>query len=273
MPDHTETSTQSPSQPKHEPGKDEFGRDLRRASEDRDDGVKPDPDKQPSQDIVASFSPPPEPSKQDEKEKSESPSDMDSESVQDETVAEPAAKPNGPQGQGSTLANKGGLETFDITTFNPTDPGSWKALGDAFEVTNGRTPSQEELMQLIMGGMMGVMGSGGMGQWGGQTQSDGVGDYQSGQGQRGGSLRGVDRHARAGGLGLAAERPGKVIGLEGLVVGGAGGQLEGELHGVAGAVCPQLRNGPGQLQRGRPGRAGAGTAGQQGRQSAKKDAG
>ncbi|THH03096.1 hypothetical protein EW145_g6532 [Phellinidium pouzarii] len=61
------------------------------------------------------------------------------------------------------LAQSKGLESFDITTFDPTNAASWKALGDAFQVSNGYMPSQEELMQLVMSsmGMMMAMGAAG----------------------------------------------------------------------------------------------------------------
>ncbi|KAI9454429.1 hypothetical protein F5148DRAFT_1151705 [Russula earlei] len=43
-----------------------------------------------------------------------------------------------------------GLESFDYSTFDPTLPASWEALGQAWAVTNGRPPSQEELMMYVM---------------------------------------------------------------------------------------------------------------------------
>lgn len=55
----------------------------------------------------------------------------------------------------------GGLDSFDFSLFSPTDPACWKALGDAYTVTNGYLPSQEELMQYIMAQMMTIgMGMG-----------------------------------------------------------------------------------------------------------------
>lgn len=55
----------------------------------------------------------------------------------------------------------GGLDSFDFSSFSPTDPACWKALGDAYTVTNGYLPSQEELMQYIMAQMMTIgMGMG-----------------------------------------------------------------------------------------------------------------
>jgi protein NRD1 len=43
-----------------------------------------------------------------------------------------------------------GMESFNFATFDPTAPTSWEALGNAWQVTNGYVPSQEELMQFVM---------------------------------------------------------------------------------------------------------------------------
>jgi protein NRD1 len=43
-----------------------------------------------------------------------------------------------------------GLESFDYSTFDPTSPSSWEALGKAWAATNGRQPLQEELMMFVM---------------------------------------------------------------------------------------------------------------------------
>ena len=43
-----------------------------------------------------------------------------------------------------------GLESFDYSTFDPTSPSSWEALGNAWAATNGRQPLQEELMMFVM---------------------------------------------------------------------------------------------------------------------------
>lgn len=43
-----------------------------------------------------------------------------------------------------------GLESFDYSTFDPTLPSSWEALGNAWAATNGRQPLQEELMMFVM---------------------------------------------------------------------------------------------------------------------------
>lgn len=49
-----------------------------------------------------------------------------------------------------------GLDSFDFTTFDFTSPASWEALGKAWEVTNGVTPTQEVLMQFVMMSGMGM---------------------------------------------------------------------------------------------------------------------
>jgi len=41
-------------------------------------------------------------------------------------------------------------DDIDITTFDPTSPASWEALGKMWEGMNGYTPSTEELMQFMM---------------------------------------------------------------------------------------------------------------------------
>ena len=71
-----------------------------------------------------------------------------------------------------------GLDSFDFTTFDFTSPASWEALGKAWEVTNGVTPTQEVLMQFVMMSGMGMGMSMGMGGGFGveqpQNQWDGV---------------------------------------------------------------------------------------------------
>ena len=47
-------------------------------------------------------------------------------------------------------AGDAGLESFDYSTFDPTSPSSWEALGKAWAATIGRQPLQEELMMFVM---------------------------------------------------------------------------------------------------------------------------
>ena len=48
------------------------------------------------------------------------------------------------------VASETGLQSFDYSAFDPTLPSSWEALGKAWAATNGRSPSQEELMMFVM---------------------------------------------------------------------------------------------------------------------------
>ena len=52
----------------------------------------------------------------------------------------------------ATETEKSGLDKFDMSTFNFTDPTSWEVLGKMWEVTYGWAPSTEQLMQLVMSG-------------------------------------------------------------------------------------------------------------------------
>ena len=47
-------------------------------------------------------------------------------------------------------ASEVGLQSFDYSAFDPTSPTSWESLGKAWAATNGRTPTQEELMMFVM---------------------------------------------------------------------------------------------------------------------------
>ncbi|KAF9045663.1 hypothetical protein BDZ89DRAFT_133216 [Hymenopellis radicata] len=103
----------------------------------------------------------------------------------------------------SVATSQPGLESFNPHLFNPMLPDSWVALGKMWEVTNGYSPSQEELMQymaLIMMGHAPPMqpvqvnsqfsdssgqwqgGGHGRGGYGGQT-ARGRGGYTSGRGR------------------------------------------------------------------------------------------
>ncbi|KAL1941265.1 hypothetical protein VTO73DRAFT_7477 [Trametes versicolor] len=46
----------------------------------------------------------------------------------------------------------GALEGFDRASFDPSDPASWETLGKAWTATHATMPTQQELMQFIMGG-------------------------------------------------------------------------------------------------------------------------
>lgn len=50
--------------------------------------------------------------------------------------------------------SQSGLDSFDMSTFDPTSPASWEALGRMWEAMNGYTPSMQELMQFMMMGAL-----------------------------------------------------------------------------------------------------------------------
>lgn len=83
----------------------------------------------------------------------------------------------------NTPAGQGGLSSFDLTTFNPTSPESWAALGAAWKVTTGRDPNQMELMgflatgQIPDPGAMGMMGMNGNGMGGMGGMGMGMGQH------------------------------------------------------------------------------------------------
>jgi protein NRD1 len=56
------------------------------------------------------------------------------------------------------IASEAGLQSFDYSTFDPTSPSSWETLGKAWAATNGRSPSQEELMMFVMEFTIGMAG-------------------------------------------------------------------------------------------------------------------
>ncbi|WRT67944.1 uncharacterized protein IL334_004918 [Kwoniella shivajii] len=64
------------------------------------------------------------------------------------------------QQQGRALASGQGLtlDSFPITTFDPSSPDSWVQLAEAWKNSMGRDPNQMELMAFLAGGMMGGNG-------------------------------------------------------------------------------------------------------------------
>ncbi|CAL1714233.1 unnamed protein product [Somion occarium] len=119
--------------------------------------------------------------------------------------------------------DKLGLDVFDLTTFNPMEPSSWEALGKAWAVTNGYLPSQEELMQYIMGGNMFPVTS----QYGVQQQGDHWSGHEENwnrpQTNRGrGRGRGSFGHgnSRGGQWGYSGDRRGDDRGTDAVMLGG-----------------------------------------------------
>lgn len=138
-----------------------------------------------------------------------------------------------------------GLANFDLTTFDFGNPQSWSTLGEAWKMTHGKPPTQEELMTFVMSGgttsslltpsadvpTFGANPSGGMsGDWGSSNplMGGGVGPEWSinGQQQRGGFQRGRGRGRDGGGGGGGfSDR------------GGRGG---GYMHSVAGQSSDRM---------------------------------
>ncbi|KAH9967246.1 hypothetical protein BC827DRAFT_1172499 [Russula dissimulans] len=181
------------------PGVDEFGREIRPSSDD--DGSetlddlkqqRPAPPQAQSP-PVASTSSPPTPTPAFE----EGPGSGEHESSTT-TASQVASATSGsnalPQDSGDV-----GLESFDYSTFDPTSPASWEALGRAWAATNGRHPSQEELMMFVMEVTVGMTG---------QANPNGPGPAMQGNHQRtgprwmgeprGGPLRGGRGRGRGG---------------------------------------------------------------------------
>ena len=82
-----------------------------------------------------------------------------------------------------------GPDSFDPATFDFTSPASWEALGKTWEATNGVAPTQEMLMQFVMMSSMGMgMGMGiGMGGFGMEQPQ---GQWEGAQGSEGWSAGG-----------------------------------------------------------------------------------
>lgn len=168
--------TNSPVAP--EAGKDEFGRDLRAASPPKDiDSISA------SRPVAVTGSESPltplsaSATTSDHGTSSQSqppaqqlpPAEVVSSS---EVVATPA------KSAPSTTAPQGGLDTLDLSIFDPASPASWEALGKAWAVTHGYLPSQMELMEFtISNGLMGGLpvtsqfGTQQAGQWPGNDHS------------------------------------------------------------------------------------------------------
>lgn len=134
--------------PQPEPGKDEFGRDIRPESPKspvttQEPPVQPDPHKSP----VQPLQPPsdPRPPLAATTSTNHEPLSSVAPSVHPNI---PPAKPIAPV---SNIADKQtGMESFNIATFDLTSPASWEALGKMWHVTNGYLPSTEELMTFVM---------------------------------------------------------------------------------------------------------------------------
>ncbi|KAF8647762.1 hypothetical protein AX16_006597 [Volvariella volvacea WC 439] len=187
------------------PDKDEFGRDIRPASPDSTSSRTPPPSSQPPKQPLN-----PQPQ--------QSPSTFTSD---EKPVVESTPATNhdrmsmSPLVAGNTSANnhnaslipntqssdQAGMEGFDISTFDLTSASSWEALGKRWLVTNGYTPSTEELMQFVMTKQMAVANqyNGEQSRWAGGDWDNSSGSHQHHQRGAGGRGRGGARGGRGGG--------------------------------------------------------------------------
>ena len=129
------------------PGVDEFGREIRPSSDD-DGSEPPDDSKQPPPPPLATRSSPTSARAAEATPVSGEYESSSTMSATSQSQAAPSASGSDSLPQGRE--GPGGLESFDYSTFDPTAPVSWEALGKAWAVTNGRPPSQEELMMFVM---------------------------------------------------------------------------------------------------------------------------
>ncbi|GJJ11423.1 hypothetical protein Clacol_005656 [Clathrus columnatus] len=104
-----------------ESGKDEFGRDIRPPS--------PTAERDPNH---------------------VSQSDMQVNTIS--TTEQRQSVPNSIQSN-NNMSLRRGLDAFDLAAFDFSSPDAWEALGNAWQVTHGTLPSQEQLMQFVMGKM------------------------------------------------------------------------------------------------------------------------
>jgi protein NRD1 len=116
--------------------KDEFGRDIRPHSP-HEDSPAPTPG-------AADLSP---------SRSGSIPTEEQGSTIPDATqpgVALPSTSQIMPPSTTPFVTAEGGLDSFDLTSFDPTAPASWERLGKAWNTTHGYMPSQEELMQYVM---------------------------------------------------------------------------------------------------------------------------
>ncbi|KAI0272501.1 hypothetical protein BC834DRAFT_349866 [Gloeopeniophorella convolvens] len=130
-------------------GVDEFGREIRPSSDD-DRSMTPDDLRERPQ-TPPSAPAAPAPSSAPAAEAASVPGGRYSPvTIATAVTPQTASAVNGEAGEQRQDASTSGLQSFDYTTFDPTSPASWDALGKAWAVTNRRTPSQEELMVFVM---------------------------------------------------------------------------------------------------------------------------
>ncbi|KAK7025213.1 hypothetical protein R3P38DRAFT_2953338 [Favolaschia claudopus] len=264
---HTRPEPPPPPPPRAapEPGKDEFGRDIRPASlspepttaTNNSPPLPPAPAAQPPTMVVDTTESVETPSaaaltSKNHVQMSLTPSvDANTSSGAPDAAASAAAvvvssnKIPSPQSQ-----QQQGMENFSLATFDFTAPSSWEALGKMWQVTNGYVPSTEELMAFVMSGMTGGVagpttsqqqqqqqqqmewaGGGGGSGGHGQHWDDGSGGSQNWRGGRGrGGFsrgRGHGGGLRDGGQSRWQGSTGSMGGTDAVVLGG--GDMEEDM--------------------------------------------
>lgn len=137
-----------------EPGKDEFGRDIRPASPSPEapaDIPTQPPPLPPAAPVVRTqtVEPPPAALTSNHDQMSLTPSvDANTSSRAPDAVVVP-----------NEIPSQQGLENFSLATFDFTAPSSWEALGKMWQVTHGYLPSTEQLMEFVMSGGAAVVAS------------------------------------------------------------------------------------------------------------------
>lgn len=125
-----------------EPGKDEFGRDIRSES--------------PKSPMVSqkSASPAPTLSKTLDPRSQPQPTPVDDSKLDSSSSAPSILSTSSSTTNTATTADSVtselGMESFNLAMFDYTSPASWEALGKMWQVTNGYLPSTEQLMQFVM---------------------------------------------------------------------------------------------------------------------------
>jgi protein NRD1 len=145
-----------------QPGKDEFGRDIRPAS----------PSPEPPADIFGpptQPSPPPPPptapptapvvrTQTVEPPPAALTSNHDQMSLTPSVDANTSSRaPDAAAIVSNKVPSQPGMENFSLATFDFTAPASWEALGKMWQVTHGYLPSTEQLMQFVMAGGVGAV--------------------------------------------------------------------------------------------------------------------
>lgn len=136
-----------------EPGKDEFGRDIRPESpESPNQASQPPPIPSPKLPSQTELPKDPRIPHTDSPVLDSNP-DSNSKLL---TANAPSKNPNASTTTSSNSLGPMGMESFDLARFNYTSPASWEALGNLWQVTNGYLPSTEQLMQFVMASANGL---------------------------------------------------------------------------------------------------------------------